>query len=426
MSGELNVHNLGKCFPRPGAQQLRSLLFGSQHVAPDDGAWVLRDMSFAVGAGETLGIVGRNGAGKSTLLRILSGASIATTGSVERRGRVAAILELGLGFNMELSGRENAITNALILGLSPKEVRAKVDQMLVFSELGVAFEKSLHCYSTGMMARLAFSVASSTSPDILLLDEALAVGDLAFQIKCSGHLSAMKGSTTMVVASHNTELLVALCDRVMWIDQGSIRELGDPRCVVEAYRAYTYGSLSRTPVTEDTERQCIMGETAAIECDSEPLSALPHDLRSYGNKRAEIVGAELWGKRNRRLSVVKGGDPCKVVLDVVAGNAIPNPVLGFVARGTNNVQLFGMNSETACAPLAPLAPGTRRRYSIHFSWPHCASGAYSISPAIADGSVGDHQMCHWLHDAVVVGCEPSETLCVGWQIGLPDATIREE
>ena len=199
--------------------------------------WALKDVSFDVRKGEVLGIIGHNGAGKSTLLKVISGILKPTEGTLQVNGTIVPMLELGSGFDFELSGRENIFLNGAILGYSEKFLQDKYDEIVAFSELGEFIEAPLRSYSSGMVMRLAFSIATVVNPDILIADEILAVGDAAFQEKSKKRmLELMGGGTTVLFVSHSLEQIREMCDRVLWLDHGRMRLCGDAQSVCDAYQ----------------------------------------------------------------------------------------------------------------------------------------------------------------------------------------------
>lgn len=199
----------------------------------------LRDISFAVQPGEVMGIIGQNGSGKSTLLKIISGVYKATTGSVQVRGRIAPMLELGSGFDYELSGRENVFLNGAILGYTEKFLKSKYDEIVAYAELQEFIQQPLKTYSSGMVTRLAFSIATLVEPEILIVDEILSVGDERFQRKSGDRMrQMMEGGTTVLVVSHSLEQIRSLCTRVVWLDHGNLMEIGDTDTVCDHYQQY--------------------------------------------------------------------------------------------------------------------------------------------------------------------------------------------
>ncbi|MBI1354934.1 MAG: ATP-binding cassette domain-containing protein [Acidobacteria bacterium] len=201
--------------------------------------WALRDLTFTIQPGERVAIVGRNGAGKSTLLSIVAGVTAPTSGTVKRTGRISALLELGSGFHPDLTGRENAILNAGLLGLTGPEIRRKFDSIVAFSELDRFIDEPLRTYSSGMGARLGFSVAIHVEPEILVLDEVLSVGDAAFQLKCRQRIDEMVASgVTLLVVAHDASI-ETICERALWLDKGAMRLDGEATEVLQAYRDAT-------------------------------------------------------------------------------------------------------------------------------------------------------------------------------------------
>ncbi len=210
---------------------------------------ILDDINFSVKKGEVLGIIGRNGSGKSTILKLLSRIIKPNSGTIEMRGRTSCLIELGAGFHPDMTGRENTYINASIFGISNKTVDERFQDILDFSEIGEHIDKKVRNYSSGMYMRLAFSIAINVDADILLIDEILAVGDLHFQKKCSDKLHEIKDKgTTIVIVTQSTQQIRDLCDKVIWIDDGKIREIGDPSTVCSHYEIDMIGATSNAAV----------------------------------------------------------------------------------------------------------------------------------------------------------------------------------
>lgn len=197
--------------------------------------WVLRDVSFTVRRGERIGIIGRNGAGKTTLLQIVCGITLPTSGTVEVEGRVAPILALGAGFDPALSGRENALIGGAILGLKRMQILKRMEAIRAFADIGEFFDQPLKHYSSGMGARLAFAICAHVDADILIIDEALSVGDQSFQAKCQTFIRNFADKGTLLIVSHALSYMGEVCDRILWIEDGNIREAGEPAMVLDAY-----------------------------------------------------------------------------------------------------------------------------------------------------------------------------------------------
>ena len=243
----IRVSHMSKCYhmyAQPGDRlkqafaSLASQLFGLQTTPYFREFWSLKDVSFEVKKGETLGIIGRNGAGKSTLLQILCGTLTPTSGTVQTYGRVAALLELGAGFNPEFTGRENIVMNASVLGLTDLEIKDRIEDIIAFADIGPFIDQPVKTYSSGMYVRLAFSIATSVDPDILVIDEALSVGDGSFARKSFDRIIALRDAgKTILFCSHSLYQVEAICDRVVWLDGGQVQVMGEPAKAIVAYNA---------------------------------------------------------------------------------------------------------------------------------------------------------------------------------------------
>ncbi len=232
----IEVRALGKCyqlFDKPVHRMWQSLIGGHQRFYRE--FWALREVDFTVHRGETLGIVGRNGAGKSTLLQLIAGTLKPSEGRAAIHGRVAALLELGSGFNPDFTGRQNVHLNAAILGLTRAEIEARIDAILAYAEIGDFVDQPVRSYSTGMVMRLAFAVVAHVDADILIIDEALAVGDAFFMQKCMRYLRDFRKRGTMLFVSHDSSAVTSLCDRAIWLEHGRVQRIGDARTVMDAY-----------------------------------------------------------------------------------------------------------------------------------------------------------------------------------------------
>src|SRR6266568_1740344 len=232
--------------------RLSARLLG-RRVEPRVDFWALKDVTFSLDRGETFGIVGANGAGKSTLLKIISQVTVPTSGSFVARGRLGALIEVGAGFHPDLTGRENISLNGSIMGMSRREIQNKFDQIVAFAEIEQFVDTAVKFYSSGMQMRLGFAVAAHTDPDILLIDEILAVGDASFQAKCLNKLTELKAQDkTIVLVSHNMTNITEQCKTVLWIDGGTVRMIGDPDSVVDAYLEHVAADMSAEESHHDT------------------------------------------------------------------------------------------------------------------------------------------------------------------------------
>ncbi|WP_295849926.1 ABC transporter ATP-binding protein [uncultured Xylophilus sp.] len=318
----IELSGVGKCYAMYDRPQDRMLdLVAGRWRKRGKDFWALRDVSLSIGKGEVFGIVGRNGAGKSTLLQLVCGTVAPTTGNVAVRGRVAALLELGAGFNPEFTGRENVHLNAAVLGLTPSEIAAAFDSIVAFADIGAHLEQPVKTYSSGMAVRLAFAVAVHVDPEILIIDEALAVGDGAFAKKSFDRIMKFKDEgKTILFCSHTLFQVESVCNRVLWLDGGRARMMGDPGEVISAYTDYL-----GTPA-----------ESATAQVTGLPADAQAADPNRSAHLTSVLVSADGadWGRQTEARS---GESDVSVQVRFNSNPSLPAPSLavGFVtATGT--------------------------------------------------------------------------------------------
>lgn len=382
-------------YESPG-QRLKELLTLNR-VSFHRDYWALRDINFEIRRGETFCIIGENGSGKSTLLQIIAGILRPTAGSAVVNGRVAALLELGAGFNPEFSGRENVYLNAAILGLSSAEIDARYAEIAAFAEIGDFINQPVKTYSSGMAVRLAFAVAIHVDPDILLVDEALAVGDIYFRQRCMRkvHELRQKGVTILYV-SHAIADVKAIGDRTMWLDNGAIRAIGETDGVVSQYLAFMAEKDSRflnsSPRTPDRP-----GTTTTAP---EVVEVIPNIDHRYGNERASIIGIAVLDESGRPTHLMEPSSKIIVRISARARDAVRSPNVGFMLRNHLGVDFAGTNTLREGHQLQGLGPGDTITVDFHVELPELYPGAFSFSPAIADGTLADYQMCDWIDNAI--------------------------
>lgn len=252
----ITIQNVSKCFKRyrHPADRLKELLFPGKQRA--DEFWALRNINLEIPKGKTLGIVGANGSGKSTLLQIIVGTLAPTTGHVNVQGRISALLELGSGFNPEFTGRQNIFFNGQVLGLSQRQIEEKYDDIVAFADIGDFIDQPVKTYSSGMFVRLAFAVATSVEPDILVVDEALAVGDEAFQRKCYAKLEKIqeRGGTILFV-SHSAGTVIDLCDAAVLMSEGELLLYSTPKYVIDKYHKLIYAPAEKMSTVREEIRR---------------------------------------------------------------------------------------------------------------------------------------------------------------------------
>jgi ABC-type polysaccharide/polyol phosphate transport system ATPase subunit len=360
----------------------------------------LQEVSFSLPRGEAMGIVGRNGSGKSTLLRILSGTLGPSTGRVFVRGRIGALLDLTSGINPDFSGRENALLLGILGGAPRRAVATGLTAVREFSGLGEAFDEPVKSYSSGMVLRLAFSAAVQGSPEILLIDEALAVGDAFFQQRCLRRIRELRdGGTSIVLVSHDPSAILSLCDRALWLEGGRLAESGAPDLVIRRYLAARYRddcALESTLITPAG------GMASPPEGEIEPAEKLPHSDGRFGNGRATILGVALRDQDGHPIDLASAGSMVRVVITAQINQPLRAPLVGFTLRSRLGDVLTATNTEHEQASLGALSPGDRISVQFAFPWPSLSSGTYAISPAIAEGNIDAHQMCDWVENAQMV------------------------
>ena len=312
----------------------------------------LKNVSFEVKKGETIGVIGRNGAGKSTLLQIICGTLAPSSGDVEVSGRVAALLELGSGFNPEFTGRENVYLNASILGLSKDETDACFDDIAAFADIGEFIERPVKTYSSGMLVRLAFAVQAQIEPSILIVDEALAVGDAKFQARCFERLKQLKeGGTTILLVTHSTEQIATHCSRALLLDKGSVREAGDPRHVINCYLDLLFGK-NRKQIDElkpDVEQNINeRPHSEQLSLDADVYSTRPgYNAFEYrwGDGAARITDFYLASQGEAYPSALSTGSSVTLEVAVKFLETLRRPIFGITIKTKEGVEVYGTNTE---------------------------------------------------------------------------------
>lgn len=382
----------------------------------------LNDVNFEVRRGDTLGIIGRNGSGKSTLLKIIAGVLTPTSGNVEVNGKVSALLELGTGFNPELTGIENVYFSGTIMGFSKGEMDAKVDDILSFADIGKFIYQPVKTYSSGMFVRLAFAVAINVDPEILIIDEALSVGDMRFSMKCLRKMKDLIGrGTSAIFVSHDMVSVMNFCREVVWLHDGRIFQKGNPKRITTNYANFmTYGFLppemnrqEKAPDSDDDEyRPTSQLFDASAGGDSDPkliekleklnwtdLSSLP-GIGEGGAviRRIAICTAESGGSQ----VVFAGGEQCEVLLDLQTSCRLSSPIVCADFRDRKGNLIFGLNTYFVGPIMPEIGAGKRVVISFRFKMPLLLNGEYSIAVALADGSPESHVQHHIVNEALIV------------------------
>jgi ABC-type polysaccharide/polyol phosphate transport system ATPase subunit len=323
-------------------QELMLRVMGRNHNHRTEEFWAVRDLDLAVERGETLGFIGSNGAGKSTVLKLIARILQPTSGSISVSGRLTALLELGAGFHPDLTGRENIFLNGSILGLTARDMRNKLDDIVAFAELERFIDMPLRHYSSGMKVRLGFAVATSLDPEILLIDEVLAVGDESFQKKCLARIDDFRRcQKTILFVSHDLETVKRLCHRAIWLEDGLLAGAGPAIEVVERYRQYVW--------EEEAQKLAAKSPTTASSPKFEQQS-------HWGSGEVIITGARLLDQADRPIQLLQAGEPLRLEIGYQVLQDVPSLVFGFAFYRRDGLRCYGTNTDLESIDLDGLPP----------------------------------------------------------------------
>ncbi len=401
-------------YPSPSARLKELLCLNRVSFHRDFAA--LDDITFDIRRGETFCIIGENGSGKSTLLQIVAGILYPTSGEVSVRGRVAALLELGTGFNPEFTGRQNVYMNAAILGLSRQEIDTKFSQIEEFAEIGDFIDQPVKTYSSGMGVRLAFSVAIHVEPEILLVDEALSVGDMYFRQRCLRKVHEMRDAgVTILFVSHAISEVKALGDRTMWLEAGRIKDIGNTDTVVTRYMAAMVAKDDAYLAGTHHKAQEHSHETVRAP---EIVDTIPNVDHRFGDGRAEVIGIAVLDTAGQPIYILEPSSSIVVRISVRANEEITLPIVGFMLRNHIGLDFAGTNTAREAFDLPPMSPGDIYTVDFHLQLPELYPSAFSFSPAIADGTLHSYRTCDWVDNAIVLQMGPGDGQVYG-HIHLP-------
>lgn len=384
MSGELEVSGVGKAYRVWGSEWLRAASWFGLPTRPSEEHWVLRDVSFRIAPGEAVGVIGQNGAGKSTLLKIITGTAHPTEGQVVRRGRIAAILELGMGFNPELTGRQNAFHSAGLMGYSHEQIAAAMPAIEEFAEVGEYFDEPVRTYSSGMQVRVAFAVATAFTPDLLIVDEALSVGDSYFQHKSFERMRRFReeGCSIMLV-SHALADVKTLCDRVILLDGGKVLRDGSPDEVVDYYNALIARKENESQLIQQSR-----DKSGWVTTRSGSGQARIVELRLVDAGTGDSVSLAMVGQRLR------------LELDAEVSEDLPSLVLGFILRDRQGNVVWGSNTWHTEQVQRNVRAGELVSFSLDFTC-RLGSGSYSVSPALVSSDTHLVDNFEWVDNLLV-------------------------
>jgi lipopolysaccharide transport system ATP-binding protein len=434
----IRVENLSKCYeiyanPRDRLKQFvmprLQRLVGREPKQYFREFWALKDVSFEVKKGETVGIIGRNGSGKSTLLQMICGTLNPTSGSIQTNGRIAALLELGSGFNPEFTGRENVYMNAAVLGLSNEEIDSRFDEIAAFADIGDFIEQPVKTYSSGMLVRLAFAVQSQVEPDILVVDEALSVGDAKFQAKCFERLRKLKeNGTSILLVTHSSEQIVTHCSRAILLNNGVQLETGEPKHVVNRYMDLLFGKGDPSIQTESIKHlkvpsvsfTAISNQLSQLEdCFATRHGYNPYEFR-WGDGAATIIDYYLSAADDTYPSAISTGQRVTLAVSIKFHRDFYRPILGITIKTKEGVTVYGVNSETlSCDDFLKLGRNSSVvQAKIEFTC-RLAPGDYFISLGIASKQGAEVIPHDRRYDSIHLQLRPDSTF-----FGLVDLNLK--
>jgi lipopolysaccharide transport system ATP-binding protein len=396
MTNAVEVSHLSKNYPLSGSQTARLRRLFASKSSLDDGLWALRDVSFSVKRGEGFAIIGSNGSGKSTLLQMIAGILRPTSGTVTVNGRLSALLELGSGFSPEFSGRDNVYLNGSILGFSREEIDQRFETIERFAQIGDFIDQPVKTYSTGMVLRLAFAVVAHVDPEILIVDEALAVGDIAFRQRCMRRIHDLRAKgTTILFVSHETSDVKALCDRCLWLQNGVVQQIGESDDVVAQYLT---ASLKRE-IAHKREEPALEWPASLPDVPQDVVTGLENRHR-FGDRRARITGAELLSDAGTQSTELIAQQRVRLRISFRVQSQIDSPVVGFLVRNARGETLFGTNTARENYPVPVLHAGETHTVDFHWEPPFLAAGDYTISLGVSEGNLEEFTVCDYVEDAL--------------------------
>ncbi|CNH29505.1 lipopolysaccharide transport system ATP-binding protein [Yersinia frederiksenii] len=396
--GSITVTNIGKAYKKYPSRFGRLIEWISPvKIIRHTLTWVLRDISFTVRPGEAIGLIGINGAGKSTLLKLITGTAHPTTGSIKLTGRVAALLELGIGFHPDFSGRQNVYMSGQLLGLTVAEIERLMPEIEAFAEIGEYIDQPVRVYSSGMQMRLAFSVATAIRPDVLIVDEALSVGDAYFQHKSFERIREYrKQGTTLLLVSHDKAAIQSICDRAILLNAGTILMEGKPEAVMDYYNAML--AEKDTSSVKQTESPDGLIQTVS------------------GSGDASIIDIGLYNNEGVRTEVFNVGELASLCIKVGIASDIPEMVLGYMIKDRLGQVIYGTNTYHLDKEIKSLTSG--QIISFNFSFPmNLGEGSYSIAVALHEQDTHIHKNYEWRDLALIfdiINIDKTSFVGVSW------------
>ena len=397
MNQILEVNHIGKSFRDYGGEWRRITSWFGLDVQPKEEHIILEDISFSIAPGEAVGIVGQNGAGKSTLLKIITGTLKPSQGEIRSHGRISAILELGMGFHPDLTGRQNVYHSAGLMGFKPEEIDAVIEEIHAFTEIGDYFDQPVRTYSSGMQMRVSFAVATAYRPEILIIDEALSVGDTYFQHKSFGRIKAFQDEgTTLLFVSHDRGAVQAVCDRAILLENGKILKDGNPEIVMDYYNA----------LIAEKEN----GKIEQLELSDGRVETVS------GTGEVHIKAVELHDNTDRIVEFINVGDTVTLCINIEINEDIDELVIGYMIKDRLGQPIFGTNTHHLGAVLKKLKKGKEIHYRFAFN-ANLGVGSYSVAVAAHAGHTHVIDNYEWKDNALVfevANAEQNEFVGTAW------------
>lgn len=411
-----NLSKVYKLYDKPTDRLKEALHPFKKHYHKD--FYALNDINFEIKKGETVGIIGKNGAGKSTLLKIITGVLNPTEGEVQVNGRISSLLELGAGFNPEYTGMENIYLQGTLMGYSHEEMQAKLDDILTFADIGDFIHQPVKSYSSGMFARLAFAVAINVEPDILIVDEALSVGDMRFQQKCFRKFKELQdANTTILFVTHDTGAIINYCSQVIWIHEGKKYLEGRPDDVCKKYISFMAYGLETTIEKDISSEEKTHLNSCEVENFAEQniepkltdlgtfANKIPKSVwistnrvERFGDKEAEIIEACLVDMKYRNVFQIQGSETIILGLKFNCYKDLRNLIFGFIIKDNKGNSVFGTNTAIENKSFEINASNKTYNFFFAFEIPRLACGEYSLTTSIASGSQQINEQHDWIHD----------------------------
>jgi ABC-type polysaccharide/polyol phosphate transport system ATPase subunit len=402
---------VSKTYPILGSPGRRLATLLAPKLVSSNRFTALQNLNFDVRRGETFCIIGRNGAGKSTLLQLVAGITQPTSGSVSVTGRVSALLELGSGFHPDFTGRQNVFLSASILGFGTRETNLLYPRVSEFAAIGDFIDRPIRTYSSGMLVRLAFALAIHVEPEILIVDEALSVGDQAFRQRCLRKVQELRTrGVSILFVSHAIGDVKSLGDRALWLDHGSQRELGPAEKVASAYLA----SLQPTAHSQSSQLGNGTLDEATIRSEAQWIENLPAGDGRIGDGRARICGFTLLDQFGLQATHLAPAQPYVARISLQAQDALPQPEVGLLIRNHLGIAFCGVTTRHALRSIRPLASGERCTVDLAFNLPEFYPGFFSFSPSVCSPPAnalreqgGKALTCDWVDNALTLQMERS-------------------